>query len=97
MKIIIKEILLNIALYIFPLIFIISGISGSNVMYVVGFILAGIISVLMVLMYTTYIFTHKKGERALYRIILLIIEIIILLFCIYVVFARWFILILEND
>ncbi|CAI2647375.1 hypothetical protein AKUA1404_04550 [Apilactobacillus kunkeei] len=87
MKTIIKEVLLNIALYIFPLIFIISGISGSNVMYIVGFILAGIISVLMVLMYTTYIFTHKREELSLYRIILLIIEIIILLLCIYLVFA----------
>lgn len=79
MKPIIKEILLNIAIYIFPLIFILSGLSGNFVMMEVGFFLSAFIAILMTIIYILYIFTHKKEERALYRQILLLIHVLILI------------------
>ncbi len=81
MKMFVKEMLLNICLYIFPLIFIISGISGGNVMLQVGVILAGIISLLMILIYVLYFITHNKNDYINYRKYLLLCEILILLIC----------------
>lgn len=77
MKPIVKELLLNIAIYIFP--FILSGLSGNLVMMKVGFFLTAFIAALMTIIYVLYIFTHRKKERALYRQILLLIHLVMLI------------------
>ncbi|GAA6112355.1 MAG: hypothetical protein M3005_01410 [Apilactobacillus sp.] len=79
MKPIVKELLLNIAIYIFPFIFILSGLSGNLVMMKVGFFLTAFIAALMTIIYVLYIFTHRKKERALYRQILLLIHLVMLI------------------
>lgn len=86
MKPLIKEMLLNLAIYIFPFIFIFNGLNGNLVILKVGMFLTAIIAALMTFVYVLYIFTHKRNQRAIYRQILLLIHLLILSGCILLLF-----------
>lgn len=82
MKTIVKECILNFVVYIFPLLFIISGFNQPILLFV-GLFISSIISLLMSVVYVAYFITHRQQIILVYRKLLLGINFLIFLICIF--------------
>jgi positive regulator of sigma E activity len=82
MQTMLKEYLLNFIVYIFPLLFIISGLNQTVLLFI-GLFLTGIISFLMVTIYIAYFIIHHHKNTLVYRRWLLSVNFLVLLVCIF--------------